>query len=183
MSKPRQKASKTKLKTMSQISAAEAQRLFHAVMGRGDHALTFPKYIPAKEFLECYKLHVEVECLKLNAEALSAGIISKRSRASTLEELEVGSAQAKGDVSEVSKTLTEKELQSYKLSRREWQIIGLFRENRSIRDKEIATILNINKVRTVSSHLANLFRKFGVNNRTELAAKLPPLPPSNTPKP
>jgi len=179
MSKPRQKASKTKLKTMSQISAAEAQRLFHAVMGRGDHALTFPKHVPAKEFLECYKLLVEVECLKLNAEALSAGIISKRSPESTLEELEAGSARAKGDVSEVFKTLTEKELQSHKLSRREWQIIGLFRENRNIRDKEIAAILHIESLRTVSAHLANLYRIFGVKNRTELAAKLPPLPPSN----
>jgi len=41
-----------KLKTMNEISAAEALEIFHAA----DWHSGFPKYIAARDFLECFKM-------------------------------------------------------------------------------------------------------------------------------
>jgi DNA-binding CsgD family transcriptional regulator len=173
MSKPRQKASRTKLKTMNQISAEEARRLCHAVIHRGDHALAFPKDIAAKDFLEW---------LKLYSEMLSRGVIDKRSPALSLDDFEPGSARAKRDVSEDSKNLTEKDLDElFCRAPQQRKIVDVIRRNkdRKMSLDEIAVELGgVNRpTKTVQNHLTIIFKKTKSKNLRELAHKLPPLPP------
>jgi len=126
---------------MNQISAAEAQRLCHAVMDQGDDAHAFPKHIAARDFLECLRLYGEMRRAGVINRPLRSGkhaMPSVRKRSREVEELD----RPRG-MSEDSQTLTEKDLESLNLSPKEQQIIGLVRENRDIRDKDIAAILHI----------------------------------------
>jgi hypothetical protein len=173
MFKPRQKAPKTKLKTMNQVSAAEAQRLCHAAMNGGNHASAFPTYIVARDFLECLKLYSEIHV---------AGVIDKRSTASILHDDEPGSARAKGDASEYSKNLTEKDLgELFFRAPQQSKIVDVIRRNkdRKMSLDEIAIELGGAKkpTKTVQNLLTIIFKKTKSKNLRELAHKLPPLPP------
>jgi DNA-binding CsgD family transcriptional regulator len=153
MSKPRQKASKTKLKTMNQISAAEAWKLFHAAWGLDatGHYRLRPEYFPENIALEDF-FKVSALCRLL---------------------LRIQRAEG-ADTS----TLTEKGLDKhFSGAPQQRKIVDFIRrnKNRKMSLKEIAVELGGVTPKTVQNLLTKIFKKTNAKNLTELRQKLPPL--------
>ena len=169
MSKPKRKSQKTKLKTMEEISAADAQKLFHDARDSGDHMLTCPKHMQARSFFETGILYEEFMARGvINCEVRSGNdeMRSQRECSPKMEE----SAKATGMFTN-TKNLSAKDLDELPPAQR--KIVDLIRENPRILDKEIATKLG-RKTKTISNELLTLRKKLGAKNRKELAAMLPP---------
>jgi hypothetical protein len=137
MSKPRQKASKTKLKAMNQISAAEAWKLFHAAWvldATGQYRLR-PEYLPPD----------------IDAESFFKGLVLCR--------LLLRGQRAEGaDTS----TLTEKGLDKHFSGAPQQRKIVDFiwrNKNRKMSLKEIAVELGGVTPKTVQNLLTKIFKK------------------------
>jgi DNA-binding CsgD family transcriptional regulator len=164
---------KAKLKTMNEVSAAEAVKLFHAcmVLDDGDPMSlyapipeNFPEDIAAKDFLEQLRIYRDMWSEGEHSASGGFDFLSDAQR----EELV-----------EVAKTLPEKDLET--LGRQKRRIVELFRENPDIQNKEIAARLAPMSTKTVEKHVSALLKKFKVKNRMELADRLPQLPPKSNP--
>jgi DNA-binding CsgD family transcriptional regulator len=172
-SKRRPKAPKreprSKLKTMNEISAADAVKLFHACMVLDNSDPTrlyepipkgFPKDMVAGEFLEHLRLYKQMWADGQESRAgMYAGFYDDQRAA----------------LADIADRIPEEELKV--LSDAERKVFDVFRNNRGISNKEIGEILNISE-ETVKDHISSICNKLGIREgrgrRRELAAKYPP---------
>jgi hypothetical protein len=174
------KKRRPKLKTMDEISAAEAQRLCDATMDRGE----YPKDIAARPFLEFLKPYTEMRSAGVINRPLLSGndaMPSVSERNPEVEEL----CRPRG-IFEDSKTLTERDLDElFYRAPQQRKIVDVIRRNnnREMSLDEIAIELGgVNQsTKTVQNLLTKIFRKTKSKNLIELAHKLPLLPPRSLP--
>lgn len=183
-SKPRQKAPKTdpkpKLKTMNEISAAEAAKLFHAARNfdcdgypGDDYCLNpenFPHDIAARDFLQCLELYS-----KMVSEGSEYPFASKTPSITsyTVEHRHMSDAQ-RDDLVKVSQSLSEKDLERLlKRTPKVLEAVNVLRENPDFQDKEIGAKLG-RSYKTIRAQLSTAYRILRVADRIELLEKLPP---------
>jgi DNA-binding CsgD family transcriptional regulator len=156
MSKRRQKASKARLKTMDQISAAEAGKLFHAAWGldaTGQYYLRpehFPENIAAAGFFKVLMPY--------------CGLLREQ--------------RAEG--ADIPQPLTEKDLDTlFFRAPQQRKIVEVIRQNKdremSLDDIAVALGRGNRSTKTVQNLLTKIYEKTKSKNLTELARNLLPL--------
>ena len=158
---------KPKLKTMNDISAAEAAKILHCARNfdsdgdpMEDYCLRpeyFPQDISARDFLECLELYS-------NMNMWTHGAVGDRFYDEQMAELR-----------EVAANIPEEDLKE--LSDAERKVFDVFRDNPGISNKEMGGKLNLSED-TIKTHFRNICDKLeikaGRGRRRGLAAKYPP---------
>jgi hypothetical protein len=159
---------KPKLKTMNDISAAEAAKLFHAARNfncdgdpMDDYRLRpegFPKDIAARDFLECLDLYSKMwaHWAESHTEVSGEGFYDSQ----------------RGELADVAADITAEELA--KLGAAERKVFDVFAEDSNLSNKEIGKKLGISES-TVKSHFRVIFNELGIKEgrgrRRALASK------------
>ena len=148
-----------KLKTMNDISAARAVKLFHAAMVLDDGDPTslyspipkgFPDDIAARDFLECLRLYSEM-WREGEASAPNDFLFYEQQKAELLNAVA--------------------ENTDVKVTPKEQQLIHALIDNPDLDREEIAEKLEID-LSTYKTHFQNLCKKYKVNSRAGLVGKV-----------
>jgi len=161
---------KKKLRTMNEISAADAAQLFRAARDFDSHDPLseycprpdyFPKDIAARDFLQCLELYSKME-----SEGSEYPFASKTPSTTsyTVEHRQISDAERKA-----YSAIPEKVLEG-SLTRMQRQVCDLL-VRRNLSYKQIATELAISES-TVHKHISDIYEEYKVKNFRELIAKL-----------
>jgi len=161
---------KKKLKTMKEISAAEAVKLFHAAMDF--HGFMpglyrpkpecFPKDISANDFMEGLKLYRDM-CRDAADRALTL-----LDRDFEMQRAEKVYAERRAELVNTAAGVPKQELERF--TPKELEVFNLLKEG--LQDKEIASKLK-KGVGTVKVQVSSVLRKLGVDTRTQAVAQAP----------
>lgn len=171
---------KPRLKTMDEISAAEAAKIFHGARNfrfdrdpSEDYCLLpeyFPQDIAARDFLQCLDLYTE-----MYNEGMGGDRGARNTPTSyTVEHRDISDEQRSALV-EIASTISDPDLdKKLPVGSREREVFDVLRQNPGISNLEIGEKLNISES-TVKTHLLRAFHKLELEGgRKEVWAKYPP---------
>lgn len=170
-----------KLKTMNEISAAEAAKLFHAARNfacdgyPGDNYCLWPEYFPkdieARDFLQCLDLYS-----RMYSDGSEYPFASKTPSTTsyTVEHYHISSEQ-RAALAEIASTISDADLdKKLPVGSREREVLDVLRQNLGISNQGIGDMLHISES-TVKTHLLKAYDKLELEGgRGEVWAKYGP---------